>query len=97
MLSLDPPAAERLGELLYGVVEPAPDLDLEELPDGDWAEDYLAIAKVEPGRIWFERGVGPVKVPRAASDLARPGWEMFVAAARRGGRWGLLEIGPVYP
>jgi hypothetical protein len=93
----DLPAAERLGQLLYDVTEPAPELDVEELPDEDWVEDYLAITEVKPGRIWFERGVGPIEVPRAASALARPGWELFLAAVRQAGRWRLLEVGPVYP
>lgn len=93
----DLPAAERLGQLLYDVTEPAPELDVEKLPDEDWVEDYLAITAVKPGRIWFERGVGPIEVPQAASDLARPGWELFLAAVRLGRRWRLLETGPVYP
>jgi hypothetical protein len=93
----DLPVADRLGDLLHDVAAAAPALDPEELTAEDWVEDYLAIAKVEPGRIWFEGGVGPIVVPRAASDLAQPGWSLFVTAARDGGRWYLLEIGFVYP
>ena len=72
-------------------------MDPEELADEDWVEDYLAITDVEPGRIWLDGGVGPIDVPRAASDLAKPGWSLFVTAARSGGRWHLLELGAVYP
>jgi hypothetical protein len=93
----DLPVADRLGDLLHDVAAAAPALDPEELADEDWVEDYLAIARVEPGQIWFEGGVGPIAVPRAASDMAQPGWSLFVTAARDGGRWHLLEIGFVYP
>lgn len=93
----DLPVADRLGDLLHDVAVSAPQLDPEELADEDWVEDYLAIARVEPGQIWFEGGVGPIAVPRAASDMAQPGWSLFVTAARDGGRWHLLEVGFVYP
>jgi hypothetical protein len=76
---------------------PALPLDPAELAEGDWVEDYLAISRVKPGRIWLEENVGPIDVPQAASELAQPGWSLSVAAARRGGRWHLLELGAVYP
>lgn len=93
----DLPSAHRLGQLLHDVAAATPQFDSEELPDENWVEDHLAITDVEPGRIWFEDGVGPIEVPRAASDLAQPGWSLFVTAARTGGRWNLLEVGFVYP
>ena len=65
--------------------------------DEDWVEDYLEIVDAEPGKIWFENGVGPIAVPRKASDLARPGWSAFVTAVRIDKRWHLLEVGVVYP
>jgi hypothetical protein len=95
--SRDLPMVERLGMLLYDATDRAPRIDLSELSDGDWIEDYLSITDVEPGKIWFERGVGPIEVPREASDLARPGWSIPVTAARAGSRWHLLEVGFVHP
>lgn len=95
--SRDLPIADRLGMLLYDVTDGAPAIDPEDVADEDWVEDYLAITDVEPGKIWFERGVGPIAVPRKASDLARPGWSVFVTAARIRTRWHLLEVGVVYP
>ena len=83
--------------MLHDVAVSAPPLDLDAVADDDFIEDYLAITDVEPGGIWFEDGVGPFEVPRAASDLARPGWSMFVTAARAGQKWHLLEVGFVYP
>lgn len=95
--SRDLPMADRLGMMLHDVTDHAPEVDPDEIADEDWVEDYLGITDVEPGTIWFERGVGPIAVPRKASDLARPGWSAFVTAARTGGRWHLLEVGFVYP
>jgi hypothetical protein len=93
----DLPIADRLGMLLHDVTDRAPDIDPNEVGDEDWIEDYLEITDVEPGKIWLEGGVGPIAVPRKASDLARPGWSAFVTAANVAGRWHLLEVGPVYP
>jgi hypothetical protein len=95
--SRDLPMADRLGSLLHDVADRAPEIDLEALDEDDWVEDYIAITGVEPGRIWFEGGIGPIAVPRAASNLARPGWSAFVTAARTAGTWHLLEVGFVYP
>lgn len=95
--SRDLPIADRLGMMLHDVTDQAPHPDPDEVADEDWIEDYLAITDVEPGKIWFEGGVGPIAVPRKASDLARPGWSAFVTAAKIGERWRLLEVGVVYP
>jgi hypothetical protein len=89
--------ADRLGGLLHDVAEGAPEIDVDALDDQDWVEDHLAISGVEPGRIWFEGGIGPIAVPRQASDLARPGWSVSVTAARTKDSWHLLEVGFVYP
>jgi hypothetical protein len=93
----DLPVADRLGQILHDAAASAPPFDLDAVAEEDFIEDYLAITDVEPGRIWFEDGVGPFEVPRAASDLARPGWSMFVTAVRAGQKWHLLEVGFVYP
>ena len=81
----DLPIADRLGMLLHEVTDRAPAIDPDSVGDEDWVEDYLEISDVEPGRIWFEGGVGPIAVPREVSDLARPGWSPFVTATRFGG------------
>jgi hypothetical protein len=93
----DLPAADRLGSLLHDVAARAPDVDVDDVDDDDWVEDHLMISEIEPGRIWFEGGVGPIEVPKKASDIARPGWMVFVVAARVKRRWHLLEVGSVYP
>jgi hypothetical protein len=95
--SRDLPVADRLGGLLHDVAQRAPEIDIDALDDRDSVEDHLAISDVEPGRIWFEGDIGPIAVPRQASDLARPGWSVSVTAARTAGSWHLLEVGFVYP
>jgi hypothetical protein len=91
------PAADRLTDLLVGIAIKAPDIDVDDVSDEDWVEDQLMIDQIEPGKIWFEGGVGPIQVPKRASELAQPGWMVFIVAARRAGRWHLLEVGSVYP
>lgn len=93
----DLPTAERLGSLLHDACEEPFDLDVDHVADEDWVEEHLQITDVEPGLIFFERDVGPIEVPTAASDLARPGWSVLITAARVEGRWRLLEVGFVYP
>lgn len=93
----DLPVADRLGMMLHDLAANSPDIDPDQVAEQDWAEDYLAITDVEPGKIWFEGGVGPITVPQKASDLARPGWSMHITAARLNDAWRLLEIGFVYP
>ena len=84
--------------MLHDVAARAPDIDPEQVADQDWVEDYVQVTDVEPGRIWFEGGVGPINVPRKASDLARPGcWSLFITAVRCADAWHLLEVGFVYP
>jgi len=91
------PAADRLTDVLVEVAMKAPDIDVDDVGEEDWVEDQLMIDQVEPGKIWFEGGIGPFQVPKRASELAQPGWMVFIVAARRNGRWHLLEVGSVYP
>jgi hypothetical protein len=98
--SVDLPAAERLGRLLHEIARAAevevrrrgaePEFD-------EIVDDFLVIARVAPGHIWFLDGVGPIKVPEAASAVARPGWTINLVLGRRGSAWEVLEVGNVYP
>jgi len=60
-------------------------------------EDFLAIERAEPGALWFEGGIGPVHVSRAASDLAQVGWGVNIVLAQLRGTWRIVELGFVYP
>lgn len=92
----DLPNAERLASHLYGLAERST-LDAHALADEDYIEDYLTISRVEPGVLWFEGGIGPLEVGKAASRLAKPGWSVNIVMGRQRGRWHVLEVGNVYP
>ncbi len=89
------PEADRLSTLLYDAMQAAPPLR-GKLADDDSYDEYAAITKVEPGRIWFD-GRGPVAVPQEASDLAEVGWQVNVELGRGPAGWQILELGHVYP
>ncbi|HEC08969.1 MAG TPA: hypothetical protein ENI86_05275 [Acidimicrobiales bacterium] len=89
------PRAERLGEILYRVMQASPRLR-GELSDDDYHEDMAAISRIEPGKLWFD-DVGPVAVPEEASELAEVGWEVNVVLGRGPSGWQILELGNVYP
>lgn len=94
--SRDLPRAERLSSMLFDQAREAT-IDLAALDDDDVVEDYLMIERIEPGRLWFEGGIGPVTVPKAASDLAQIGWSVTVTLARVKNAWTIVETGNVYP
>jgi hypothetical protein len=96
--SYELPTAERLSNLLFETAERnSARASRSEPPFDEVVEDFLIIERVAPGRIWFIGGVGPIKVPEAASAIARAGWTVNVVAGRRGSTWELLEVGNVYP
>ncbi len=92
----DLPRAERLSGMLFDLARQA-DVNTHTVADEDYVEDYLTIERVEPGSLHFEGGVGPLKVPRAASDLAQVGWSLYASLARTKQGWQLVEVGIVYP
>jgi hypothetical protein len=71
--------------------------ELEDIPDEHWVEGSLAIERVEAGALWFEGGIGPVRVSKKASDLAEVGWNVNVVLAQLSGEWRIVELGFVYP
>jgi hypothetical protein len=91
------PRADRLGQLLHEETEQTPPFDPDDVPDERWVEDFLAIERVEPGALWFEDGIGPVRVSREASDLAEVGWGVNIVLAQLRGEWRIVELGFVYP
>jgi len=67
----DLPKTGKLSRLLFEQCRKTT-IDVHALDDDDYIEDYLKIDRVEPGALWFEGGIGPVKVAKAASDIAQP-------------------------
>jgi hypothetical protein len=55
------------------------------------------IDRVEPGALWFEGEIGPVKVPKAAFDIAQPSWSVNIVLGRANETWHVVEVGNVYP
>lgn len=90
------PAAERLSHILYEEVRRSEAL-ADRLRGTEIIEDFLIVARVAPGRIWLIGVDGPLKVPEAASRLARPGWTINLVIGRDGDLWRVLEVGNVYP
>ncbi|RIK10768.1 MAG: hypothetical protein DCC49_02260 [Acidobacteria bacterium] len=104
----DLPRAEKLTGLLHEVSLGGPRVaSFEDLDEADLIEDYVDIARVEEGAIWFGPGwasasemdetIGPIEVPREASDLAQVGWNLYAELARVDGRWYLIGVGSIYP
>lgn len=92
----DLPRAEKLSRLLYEQARKST-VDVEDIDDDDLVEGHLTIDRVQPGELWLERAIGPVKVSKAASRLAQPGWSLSIRLARSGKQWQIVEVGNVYP
>lgn len=90
----DLPRADRLGELLADLADAA---EFDSHDEEEIVEEFLPIERVEPGALFFEGGIGPLVVPKEASELAEAGWEVNVVLGRTSGGWRLLEVGCVYP
>lgn len=90
------PAAERLSHVLYEACGRNAAI-ADNVGDGEIIDDYLVVERVAPGRLWLIGVDGALKVPEAASRLARPGWTINLVIQREGDLWRLLEVGNVYP
>jgi hypothetical protein len=98
----DLPKAERAAQILF---EAADELrvDTSALGDEDYMEfDHYEIVNIEPGKLWFEdiasgRTLGPVPVPKKATELLKARWEVSCAFGRIRGVWRLIEVANVYP
>jgi hypothetical protein len=100
LASRDLPRSDRLGSLLYEETEMK--LGGTVLEDRDLEPELITVNRVEPGSIWLETEegevIGPVRVPKEASDLAEVGWGVTAAhLVRTADGWHLVEIGNVYP
>jgi len=70
-----------------------------------WEPYGATISRIEPGKLWFnddgsknKTEVGPVKVPKEASELAELGWQLgALRLGRTNSGWQIIEKGFVYP
>ena len=97
------PKAERAAQIL---VEAAVELgtDPNDLADEDYLDfDHFTIAKLESGKLWLETfdsretALGPILVPKKATNLLQEGWDISCALGRVRGTWRIVEIANVYP
>jgi len=96
------PAAERLARALGDTIPRRPPASITE--ERDLVGEMCAISRIEPGRLWISpwpgEEIGPVRIPKEASAMARVGWEISALhLARISGRpgWTILGMGNVYP
>jgi len=100
----DLPKAEKAGHILYQAAESVI-FEPERLGDDDYHDfDHYTIEKVERGKLWLEvydekgKGtVGPIAVPKEATELLKEGWDISCAVARIRGKWRIVEVANVYP
>ena len=52
---------------------------------------------MEPGKLYFSGGVGPLTVSARACELAEVGWGVAATLARLAKIWWVVEVGNVYP
>ena len=98
------PKAEKAAQMLYNAAE-ALDIDPNELSDDDYYDfDHYTIEKMEPGKLWLKvydekckKMIGPIAVPRKATELLSEGWDISCALGRKRGKWMIIEMANVYP
>lgn len=99
------PKAEKAADILYRTAESVV-FNPDRLDDDDYYEfDHFTIEKIEPGRLWLQvfnaKGkivaLGPIAVPKEATELLQEGWDVSCAIARIRGKWRIVEFANVYP
>jgi len=98
------PKADRAAKALSRAAESV-FVDLDDVPDEDYLDfDHYLIARLEPGKLWFDvydggspKVVGPVTVPKAATNNLAEGWDVSCTLVRVRGKWRIAEVANVYP
>ena len=80
-------------------------VDPSELHDEDYYDfDHYTIAKVESGKLWLKvydvarpKTLGPIPIPKKATDLLEEGWDISCALGRVRDKWRIVEMANVYP
>jgi len=79
--------------------------DFSYLNDEDYIEfDHHTIERIESGKLWInvfeddnEKTIGPIPVPKRATELLQKGWDISCALGRIYGEWRIVEVANVYP
>lgn len=99
------PKAEKAGDIFYRAAENVV-FDPDRLDEDDYYEfDHYTIEKIEPGRLWLqvfdakgkEVAIGPITVPKEATEILQEGWDVSCAIACIRGKWKMVEFANVYP
>jgi len=70
---------------------------------GSEIQGHFWIDRIEPGKIWLysltsdDSAIGPIPVPRQATALCEPGWDIGGVVAKVGKSWRLVEVWNVSP
>ncbi|HLJ97230.1 MAG TPA: hypothetical protein VKU02_28985 [Gemmataceae bacterium] len=70
---------------------------------GGEIEDHFWIDRIEPGKLWLKpitasnSVIGPISVPKQATALCEPGWDIGGVVAQVGKVWRLIEVWNVSP
>ena len=102
--SRDLAQAERAATILMNAANKLT-VDPSKLHDEDYFDfDHYTITQIEPGKLWLEiydishpKTLGPIPVPKKATDLLKEGWEISCALGRVRGKWRIVEMANVYP
>jgi len=98
------PRADDAADLISIMVEKLP-INMNDIADEDYQDyEHRTIARIEPGKIWFAgydtgkaKEIGPIKVPKSATEILDEGWDVGCALGRIRGKWEITEGVSVYP
>ena len=66
-------------------------------------QDHFWVDRIEPGKLWLmplttgDSVIGPVPVPKKATTLCKPGWDIGGVVMKVGKGWRLVEVWNVSP
>lgn len=70
---------------------------------GGEIQDHFTIDRIEPGKLWLNpmtvgsSVIGPIPVPKQATALCEPGWDIGGVVTKVGKGWRLVEVWNVSP
>lgn len=90
------PRAEDANRIIWELSQKCPHHAQEYIDFG-----YMTVTRIEKDAIWLEgddgNEIGPVALPRKATQLLQPDWKVNCALAKSRGKWYFAEVGNVYP
>lgn len=97
----DLPRVEKAGNLLYELCQRNEDkLDIHELEDDDYMEDYGEVTGIIEDKLYLDYGgdkIGPIQITKEIAKYLKQGDTINLVVGRKGKVWLPLEVGNVYP